>query len=48
MNGAEEYTSRMMLELAPVSDRALSRYYSWLTMKIADHNYLITNKLISD
>jgi hypothetical protein len=34
MNMSEVYYSRMLLLLAPVSASALSRYSSWLTMRL--------------
>jgi hypothetical protein len=40
MNGAEVYTSRMMLLLTPVSASALSRCSSLLAMRLASHYQL--------
>jgi hypothetical protein len=42
MNGniSEVHASRMMLLMAPVSARALSRCYSLLTMRLATHYQL--------
>jgi hypothetical protein len=42
MNGniAELYASRMILLLAPVSSSALSRYFSWLTMRLTANSLI--------
>jgi hypothetical protein len=40
MSGAEIYTSRMLLLLAPVSTSALSRFSKWLTMRLVLHYQL--------